>query len=371
MPMVLSPLFDISTPAVRHVRSAVDATTSLTSVTTTELSDELRKIDHAYAALAGLAIGDALGMPTQSLSREVIVKEFGELVTNFQPARSDHPYAAGLAAATITDDTEQALILANELLRDDPAFDVFKYARELLAWRDSARNRGLLDLLGPSTLVALHNIESGMDLLDTGRAGTTNGAAMRITPVGIATSSADLAALVERVGEVSAPTHNTSAAIGAAAAVAAVVSAGIDGALVREAITVGLRAARIGEGYGEPTPPPTLSQRLKEAVEIGNLLRGVELIDEVNTRIGTSLASNESVPAAFAILAAYRDHSWEACCVAASIGGDCDTIGALVGAMAGACGGSASFPAWAIDIVETTNSLKLRTVSQRLFELRR
>ncbi len=338
---------------------------------TVELPVVARSDDRAFAALVGLAIGDALGMPTQSLSRAAIVREFGEFVKDFEPARSNHPYAAGLAAATITDDTEQALILANELLRDEPTFDARRYAAMLLEWQESARRRGLADLLGPSTLLALHNIENGMDLSDTGRAGTTNGAAMRITPVGIAVSSADLDALVARVAEVSAPTHNTSAAISAAAAVAAVVSAGIDGALVREALVAGLHAARIGESYGESSPRPTVSERLELAIEIGSVLRGVELIDEVNARIGTSLASNESVPAAFAVLVAYRNHSWEAGYVAASMGGDCDTIGAMVGAMSGACAGSASFPTWAIDTVETTNSLDLRTVSQRLLALRR
>jgi len=346
-------------------------TASLSSVNTTALPDVARSEDRAFAALAGLAIGDALGMPTQSLSRATIVKEFGEIVKDFEPAPINHPFAAGLAAATITDDTEQALILANELLRNDPTFDAHRYAKMLLEWQDSARRRGLLDLLGTSTLLALRNIENGMDLTDTGRSGTTNGAAMRITPVGITTSSTDLDALVARVAEVSAPTHNTSAAISAAAAVAAVVSAGIDGALVREALVVGLHAARIGESYGESTPRPTVSEQLERAIEIGSVLRGVELINEVNERIGTSLASNESVPAAFALLVAYRNHSWEACCVAASMGGDCDTIGAIVGAMSGACAGSASFPAWAIDVVETTNSLDLRTVSRRLLTLRR
>ena len=351
--------------------SATKVTTRLTNVDAIELSGERRKIDRAYAALAGLAIGDALGMPTQSLSREVIVKEFGTLITQFEPARSTHPYAAGLAAATVTDDTEQALVLAEELLRDEKHFDAYAYAKRLLAWQESARERGLLDLLGPSTLLALRNIESGMDLVDTGRAGTTNGAAMRITPVGIARSTRDLDAFVARVAEVSAPTHNTSAAISAAAAVAAVVSAGVDGALVREALVVGLHAARIGESYGESSPRPTVSERLERAIEIGSVLRGVELIDEVNARLGTSLASNESVPAAFAILVAYRNHSWEACCVAASIGGDCDTIGAMVGAMSGACAGTSSFPQAAIRAVETTNSLDLRTVSRKLLALRR
>ena len=47
----------------------------------------------------------------------------------------------------------------------------------------------------------------------------------------------------------------------------------------------------------------------------------------------------ESVPAAFAVLAAFPDDPWQACLLAASLGGDSDTIAAMAGAVAGACHG--------------------------------
>ena len=61
--------------------------------------------------------------------------------------------------------------------------------------------------------------------------------------------------------------------------------------------------------------------------------------------VGTSLASQESVPAAFAVLAASPDDPWLACRMAASLGGDCDTIAAMAGAIGGACHGLGGFPA--------------------------
>jgi ADP-ribosylglycohydrolase len=45
----------------------------------------------ARGALYGLAIGDALGMPTQSLPRAEIVARFGGLVGGFSAADPDHP----------------------------------------------------------------------------------------------------------------------------------------------------------------------------------------------------------------------------------------------------------------------------------------
>src|ERR1700760_1305150 len=68
-------------------------------------------IPRAEGALYGLAIGDALGMPTQLLSRPEIVARYGPLLTGFEPAPDRHPIAAGHPAGAITDDTEQAVLL--------------------------------------------------------------------------------------------------------------------------------------------------------------------------------------------------------------------------------------------------------------------
>ena len=69
--------------------------------------------DRAAGALYGLAVGDALGMPTESLPRPEIAARYGPLLEEFQPGAPDQPLAPGLPAGTITDDTEQALLLAH------------------------------------------------------------------------------------------------------------------------------------------------------------------------------------------------------------------------------------------------------------------
>ena len=55
--------------------------------------------NRARGALYGLAIGDALGMPTQLLSRREIIERWGEQLPGFEPAPLGHPIAAGLPAA--------------------------------------------------------------------------------------------------------------------------------------------------------------------------------------------------------------------------------------------------------------------------------
>jgi ADP-ribosylglycohydrolase len=71
--------------------------------------------ERAIGALVGLAVGDALGMPTQGLSPERIRSTIGR-VTGLLPAPPDHPIAAGLPAGSVTDDTEQALLRADLLI---------------------------------------------------------------------------------------------------------------------------------------------------------------------------------------------------------------------------------------------------------------
>src|SRR5580692_7881050 len=200
----------------------------------------------AAGALYGLAVGDALGMPTQSLPRARIEASYGPLLAGFEAAPAGHPLAAGLPAGSVTDDTEQALLLAGLLLEGGGRTDPAELARRLLAWEEAMRLRRSLDLLGPSTRLALAQIEAGTALDQAGRAGVTNGAAMRIAPVGVATPAADLGLLVDRVVEASLVTHNTGVALAGAAAVAAAVSAGISGAGIAEATAVAIDAARIG-----------------------------------------------------------------------------------------------------------------------------
>ncbi|KEZ74565.1 ADP-ribosylglycohydrolase, partial [Pseudomonas syringae pv. syringae FF5] len=59
-------------------------------------------------------------------------------------------------------------------------------AHSLIEWEAAMKAKGSYDLLGPSTKRAIEMILDGHSPEEAGRFGTTNGAAMRITPVGIA-----------------------------------------------------------------------------------------------------------------------------------------------------------------------------------------
>jgi ADP-ribosylglycohydrolase len=333
----------------------------------------LTPVSRARGALYGLAIGDALGMPTQMLSRREIVARWGPLLTGFEPAPPGHPIAAGMPAGAVTDDTEQAVLLGRLLVAGHGTIDPRELAGALVRWEHDMAERGSLDLLGPSTKRAVTAVLAGTPPEEAGASGTTNGAAMRIAPVGIAVplDSADegLPALVDRVEAASLVTHNTGIALAGAAAVAAAVSAGVSGAGLEAATAAAVRAARIGAERGHWVAGADVAARIEWAVRLVAGRDQAQAAELIYTLVGTSLATQESVPAAFAVLAAVPGDPWRACLLAASLGGDCDTIAAMAGAIAGARAGAEAFPPEAIAVIDA-HGLGLASLADDLLALR-
>ena len=334
-------------------------------------------LTRARGALYGLAIGDALGMPTQMLSRAEIVRRWGPLLPGFEPAPPGHPIAGGMPAGAVTDDTGQAILLARLLVKGRGTIDPHELAAALTEWERAMAERGSLDLLGPSTKRAVAAILAGVPPEEAGATGTTNGAAMRIAPVGIAvpvalhdsTPNLRLSTLVDRTVMASCVTHNTGVALAGAAAVAAAVSAGVSGATIAEATALGIQAASSAARRGHWVAGADVAARIEWAT---GLVAGQEQEVAANLIyriVGTSLATQESVPAAFAVLAAVPADPWRACRTAASLGGDSDTIAAMTGAIAGACHGAGSFPPEAIAAIDA-QGLGLAALAGDLLALR-
>ncbi len=323
----------------------------------------------ARGALYGLAIGDALGMPTQMLSRQQIRARWGDLLTGFEPAPPGHPIAAGMPAGTVTDDTEQAVLLGKLLVEGQGTIEPNDLAGALIRWERDMAERGSLDLLGPSTKSAVAAVAAGTPPEEAGATGATNGAAMRIAPVGIAFPEVQLSTLVDQVVMASRVTHNTGIALAGAAAVAAAVSVGVSGAGSADATALAIRSARIAAGRGHWVAGADVAARIEWAVGLVSGRDEAEATELIYSLVGTSLATQESVPAAFAVLAAVPGDPWRACLLAASLGGDCDTIAAMAGAVAGACHGAGSFPPGAIAVIDAQD-LGLPELADDLLTLR-
>lgn len=325
--------------------------------------------DRALGALYGLAVGDALGMPTQFLSR-VSVRDLFGVVDRFEAGPDVNEISRGTPAARVTDDTDQAVILARALVDGRGTLDHRRLADDLLAWERRMVATGSADLLGPSTRRALTALADGASLTDAGRWGDTNGAAMRVAPVGIATPPRPLDRLCDRVHDASRLTHDTTIANAGASAVAAVVSAGVDGADTMTALELGVEAAVLGALRGRYVAGADVARRIAWATDLVAGRPDDEALDLVYELVGTGVATQEAVPAAFAVASLRPDDPWGACVLAASLGGDCDTVGAMAGAMVGACCGYDSLPADAVRRVREANDLHLEPLAHDLLALR-
>ena len=335
------------------------------------------RFSRAYGALAGLALGDALGMPTQEMSPEQIRAVYGR-ITGLVDGDASQPYAPGMPAGSTTDDTYQALALASFLGRDEGSsagtvtLELGGFARELLNWEEWMKAQGSLDLLGPSSKAALERVRLGEDPLRVRGMGTTNGAAMRVTPVGIAVSTDDPEAFADSVWSTCQLTHATHQGFQSAALVAAAVSMGIDWDTPSpsDMTTLLWKAVTYVDSLPERgawTPDPDVVAATRRAMQLvaNPASSSLEcLIDQV----GTSVASAHAIPMAFALLA--RDPSPQALLDAANIGGDTDTIGAIAGAILGAAVGVEVLPADSLSMIEEVSHLGLSSVAGDLLELR-
>ena len=335
------------------------------------------RLSHAHGALAGLALGDALGMPTQEMSPAQIRAVYGR-ITGLVDGDASQPYAPGMPAGSVTDDTEQALLVASLLIRGRGsssgrvALNAVEFAHALLAWEDSMIERGSLDLLGPSTKAALERVRAGEDPLTVGGEGTTNGAAMRVTPIGIAVSTEDPEAFAEAVWSSCRVTHATRQGFQSAALVAAAVSMGIDTARSTSPNLRGLlwKAVTYVDSlpeHGAWTPDPDVVAATRRAMQlaVNPASSSLECLAE---QVGTSVASAHAIPMAFALLA--RDPSPQALLDAANIGGDTDTIGAIAGAILGAALGVQVLPTDSLSMIEEISHLGLSSVAGDLLALR-
>jgi ADP-ribosylglycohydrolase len=329
----------------------------------------------ARGALVGLAIGDELGMPTQGLPFELVQSRYAGL-DRFEPAPDDNPISHGMAAGRVTDDTDQTVIVAELLLEGGGRLDPLELARRLLAWEERMRAAGSLDLLGPSTRRALARVAEGVSPAESGRDGDTNGAAMRVAPVGICCpveGPADLPALVGRVHEVSLVTHNTGLAIAGASAVAAAVSAGVSGLGLTAVLGLAVDAARLSAACGRYVPGADVAARIDWAVALVAGRAVGDVLEIVSRLVGTSVATQEAVPAAFALASLMSDQNpWPVLCAAAGLGGDSDTIAAMAGAVCGAVAGVDAFPPDArAQLARANPALSVEPLADALVAVRR
>lgn len=319
-------------------------------------------------ALSGVAMGDAFGMPCEMWSRRRIKETYG-YIDKLYPGNPKNEISAGLLAGEITDDTIFTLIISQLLIEHSEGVDPVAFVDQIRQWAGS--NLKSKNVLGPSTKRALQEIDAGRPIEYAGRMGDSNGASMRILPVGIASDYRKLPELVENVRKICLPTHNTNQAISGASAVAAAVSYAIRcGDSLTEMVDVAVAAAMLGSEQGFDLCGPSIAKRIRLGQEVARNAENREaFMQDAYDIIGTGLPTAQTVPAVFAIVQFAQADPNQCVRLAANTGGDTDTIGAISCGIAGAFSGIERFDQAILNQVITVNHLDFDCYAKQLLRL--
>jgi ADP-ribosyl-[dinitrogen reductase] hydrolase len=267
-------------------------------------------LDRARGCAVGAAIGDALGMPLEARPPRPPDNLLREMVRGRLPAGS------------FTDDTEMALALAESLLAHRP-LDPADLARRFIAWADT----GPADI-GVHTSHVLWRLRRGESwdeaaeaVQEKNRASAANGSLMRCWPVALACWSEPEAlrrdsALQSRVTHVHIDCQ-------AACVFANTLIAGL------------LRGASLTEAFDEARATVPLPDDLRDTIELAASRR--------RERLRNSGWVHHTLESALWGLL-NTDTFEEALVQVVNLGGDADSAGAVVGALAGAAYGLSAIP---------------------------
>lgn len=295
--------------------------------------------------LLGGAVGDALGLPHEGLSRAHIARRLGDRPLG-------HDLVAGLGM--LSDDTEHACMTAQALLAapDDP--DAF--ARSL-AWRLRGWLLVLPAAVGLATLRAILKLWLGASPERSGVYSAGNGPAMRAAILGACLGPDRFEPFIKRSTRL---THTDPRALAGAMAVARVAAAIVHTAATPQQIVRDLRAA---------TDDPELAAALELALMHHARGDAPEIYAcSLGQVSGVTGYIHHTVPVALYCWLASPHDFRRAIESAVRLGGDTDTVAAIVGNLVGASAGPDDIPpSWLADLRDAPRSIAwIRRLAEHL-----
>lgn len=327
------------------------------------------KAERILGALYGQALGDAMGMPSELWPRTRVKAHFG-WIDHFLPGPKENNAACYFNRAEFTDDTSMALCLADALLERNGQIDPDLIGRNILDWalRFDAFNK---NVLGPTSKIALNAIRDGKPVSELENNGVTNGAAMRVSPLGCLLPAQNLDAFIDEVALASSPTHKSDLAIAGAVVVAWAISRAIDGAPWADIVDALPAIARYTQQKRITTFSAALSARLEIALKIVRDAGGTESASEqLYQVVGAGTSTIESVPCAIAMVELAQTDPNRCAILCANLGGDTDTIGAMATAICGALHGINAIDPALKQALDTANQLDFTRYATALAQLR-
>ena len=339
-----------------------------------------KRLDRARGCLLGMAVGDALGGPLEGLSAQQVRAHYGQVVDYVDGAVAwkKKPHRWRLPGL-YTDDTQQALALSDVLLECEKA-DPARLARIYMDLATpKAGHVGAHRGVGRSFRMVLADLERGTPPCRTGQASAGTGAAMRIAPAALYFAH-EPEGMFDAVMGASLMTHVDIRSLAGAMAVAHAVRRLVAGAdrepsfLFWLAADVSKAERRIAREYGGRVASVdshlhAVSSAIAHAESVLDAPREralAALVDEANRHGAEPCCKRPTmgfppacIPACLYLLLT-TDSYEEAAIEVVNLGGDADTAGAILGAMAGAHYGLGAIPARWLDGLHNREGVELR-----------
>ncbi|MCA8830613.1 ADP-ribosylglycohydrolase family protein [Hymenobacter pini] len=282
----------------------------------------------ARAALLGLAVGDALGVPVEFQSRAarrqdpvVHMREYG---THLQPA------------GTWSDDASLTFCLAHTIADGFSVGKVAEYSRRWY-YENLWTPHGRVFDIGITTREALSRLQSDPDLILAGRTdeySNGNGSLMRILPLAFYQEDAPLAERFELIRQVSAITHGH---------IRSAVACFLYLEMARH-LRAGRTPAQAYDDMRRQAPAQLLELNIPahEADKFERILSG-RLPNVAVTAIDSGGYVMATIEASLWCLLRHETYA-ETVLAAVNLGDDTDTTGAVTGGLAGLAYGEAAIP---------------------------
>ena len=298
--------------------------------------------------LLGTALGDALGLPFEGMSRRRVRR-----VLAGQPLEHRFLFGRGM----VSDDTEHTCLVAQALAATQGKPRAF--ARSL-AWRLRCWLLGMPAGVGWATLRGIVRLWLGFPPEKSGVWSAGNGPAMRAAILGVYAAHDEdrLAALVWASTRM---THSDPRAFDGALAIAT--AAALVASEPRASVDTRRTLERVSQRL-EPGEVRDLIERASRRVAVP----AERFAEAIGAGAGVSGFVNHTVPLALLCWARHPSDARAAVTEVVLLGGDTDTNAAIVGALVGAGMGAAALPSsWLAGLAEWPHSATwMRQLARRL-----
>ena len=322
--------------------------------------------DKILGVLYGMAIGDAMGMPPELWSRKRVIEKYGK-IKEFLDGDPENEISYQYKRGNFTDDTSQALTILDSLMETEFIPDAANIAKHILEWakRENAFEN---NILGPTSKATLELFEQGKNARQYSDQALSNGAAMRIPPVGALFHPEQGKKLCDYVWKISNITHSSDITIAGACMIAMAVASAIEREDRDQMIEEVLSVEEYAMSLGASTVSASIGTRIRYGVELAKKYDTEEerFLEELYNMMGAGVNTADSVPCAVAI-AYYVSFDVHRCALlCANLGGDTDTIGAMAAAICGGASGASGIPAEDIALIQQANHIEMEPYADAL-----